>query len=74
MNLPDTSEAARRFVEKWSASDLSERAASHEHFIDLCRLITPQEMLRLGMPANKRGSTKRTADFTSIAMGGEFGI
>lgn len=26
-------------MEKWSASDLSERAASHEHFIDLCRLI-----------------------------------
>ncbi|HXE52333.1 MAG TPA: hypothetical protein VN541_04925 [Tepidisphaeraceae bacterium] len=32
-------EEAQRFVEKWSASDLSERAASHEHFIDLCRLL-----------------------------------
>jgi hypothetical protein len=28
-----------QFVEKWSRSDLSERAASQEHFIDLCRLI-----------------------------------
>ena len=32
-------EQAERFVEKWSQSDLSERAASHEHFIDLCRLV-----------------------------------
>jgi hypothetical protein len=28
-----------RFVEKWAGAELSERAASHEHFIDLCRLI-----------------------------------
>ena len=37
---------ADRFVEKWSKVELSERAASHEHFIDLCRLIhqpTPAE-------------------------------
>ena len=34
------------FVRKWAAADLSERAASHEHFTDLCRLInqpTPAE-------------------------------
>ncbi|HEY7087802.1 MAG TPA: hypothetical protein VH518_06905, partial [Tepidisphaeraceae bacterium] len=34
------------FVEKWSPSQLTERAASQEHFIDLCRLIgqpTPAE-------------------------------
>jgi hypothetical protein len=34
------------FVEKWSGVELSERAASHEHFIDLCRLLghpTPAE-------------------------------
>jgi hypothetical protein len=35
----DTETAAERFVEKWANSELSERAASHEHFIDLCRLI-----------------------------------
>ena len=39
MSVLDPTEAAERFVEKWSASELSERAASHEHFIDLCRLI-----------------------------------
>ena len=34
------------FVAKWSRVDLSERAASQEHFIDLCRLLgqpTPAE-------------------------------
>ena len=28
-----------RFAEKWAGTELSERAASHEHFIDLCRLV-----------------------------------
>lgn len=27
------------FVAKWSRAELSERAASHEHFIDLCHLL-----------------------------------
>src|SRR5690348_13630677 len=27
------------FVAKWSKAQLSERAASHEHFIDLCNLL-----------------------------------
>ena len=34
------------FVQKWKASQLKERSASQEHFIDLCRLIgqpTPAE-------------------------------
>jgi hypothetical protein len=31
--------SAEQFVEKWSRSELSERAASQEHFIDLCHLI-----------------------------------
>jgi hypothetical protein len=30
---------AQQFVEKWSRAELSERAASHEHFLDLCRLF-----------------------------------
>ena len=37
---------AEEFVEKWSRTQLSEKAASQEHFIDLCRLIgeaTPAE-------------------------------
>ncbi|MEX0875869.1 MAG: hypothetical protein WD114_00280, partial [Phycisphaerales bacterium] len=35
------------FIGKWSRSQLSERAASQEHFIDLCRLLgvkTPAEI------------------------------
>jgi len=35
-----------RFIAKWSRAVLSERAASQEHFIDLCRLLgqpTPAE-------------------------------
>jgi hypothetical protein len=27
------------FVQKWRRADLPERAASHEHFCDLCRLL-----------------------------------
>jgi type II restriction/modification system DNA methylase subunit YeeA len=35
------------FIKKWSKSQLSERAASQEHFLDLCRLLavkTPAEI------------------------------
>ena len=37
---------AHDFIDKWSASELKESSASHEHFIDLCRLLgkpTPAE-------------------------------
>lgn len=37
----------RDFVQKWSRSELRERASSHEHFIDLCNLLkhgTPAEL------------------------------
>jgi hypothetical protein len=37
---------AEQFVQKWATVDLPERAASQEHFIDLCRIIgqpTPAE-------------------------------
>jgi hypothetical protein len=36
-------EDAQQFVEKWSRAELTERAASHEHFLDLwaCRMMTP---------------------------------
>ena len=27
------------FIKKWKASNLKERSATHEHFIDLCRLL-----------------------------------
>ncbi len=29
-----------QFIAKWQRADLSERAASHEHFIDLCHLLS----------------------------------
>ena len=34
------------FIAKWRASELKERSGSHEHFIDICRLLgepTPAE-------------------------------
>lgn len=39
MSAVASPQEAQKFVEKWERSDLSERAASHEHFIDLCRLV-----------------------------------
>jgi hypothetical protein len=38
-SAPASPDAAARFVEKWSGVELSERAASQEHFLDLCRLL-----------------------------------
>ena len=29
----------QKFVEKWSRAGLTEAAASHEHFLDQCRLL-----------------------------------
>jgi len=43
--MPDEITPAQ-FIAKWSRAELSERAASQEHFIDLCRLLgqpTPAE-------------------------------
>src|SRR5438046_10467585 len=43
--MPDAITPAQ-FIAKWSRAELSERAASQEHFIDLCRLLgqpTPAE-------------------------------
>ncbi len=39
------------FISKWSKAQLSEQAASHEHFLDLCRLLgvkTPAELDPVG--------------------------
>jgi len=50
------------FVHKWSASQRTERAASQEHFIDLCRLLgepTPNEADPTGdFYAFEKGTTK----------------
>ena len=40
-------QSAEQFVQKWSPVELSERAASHEHFLDLCRLLG--QLAALGM-------------------------
>lgn len=42
----DSATTPARFIAKWSRASLSERAASQEHFLDLCRLLgqpTPAE-------------------------------
>lgn len=39
------------FISKWSKAQLSEQAASQEHFLDLCRLLgvkTPAELDPVG--------------------------
>lgn len=51
MSVVSSPDQAQRFVEKWKDAELSERAASHEHFIDLCRLVgqpTPAEADPIG--------------------------
>ncbi len=48
------------FIAKWRASELKERSASQEHFIDLCRLLgepTPAE----GDPIGERNCFERGA-------------
>ena len=52
------------FIRKWRASELKERSASQEHFIDLCRLLsepTPAEADPSGeMYCFERGARKET--------------
>ncbi len=53
-----------QFVEKWAASELKERSAAQEHFIDLCHLLdepTPAEVDPKGeFYCFERGATKTT--------------
>ncbi|ANL38324.1 class I SAM-dependent DNA methyltransferase [Rhizobium phaseoli] len=50
------------FITKWEAADLKERSASHEHFLDLCRLLdvpSPAQADPTGQSyAFERGATK----------------
>ncbi len=52
------------FIKKWKASTLTERAASHSHFLDLCALLdelTPTDSDPTGETyAFERGATKTT--------------
>ena len=52
------------FIKKWSGSTLTERAASHSHFIDLCHLLdepTPTDVDQTGASYTfEKGVTKTT--------------
>jgi len=52
------------FIKKWSGSTLTERAASHSHFIDLCHLLdepTPTDVDQTGEAYTfEKGVTKTT--------------
>ena len=74
MSLGASAGQVERFVEKWRGVELSERAASHEHFIDLCRLVgeaTPAESdptdedycFEKAMKVTRGGCTNRDQEF-----------
>ena len=42
MTTPPPSLDVASFIAKWRTSELKERSASQEHFIDLCRLLGEQ--------------------------------
>lgn len=55
------------FVAKWKGSDRSERAASQEHFIDLCQLLgapTPNED-----PTGETYAFEKGAEKTGVVAG-----
>jgi type II restriction/modification system DNA methylase subunit YeeA len=67
------------FIAKWKAAELSERAAAHQHFVDLCRLLnepTPAEADPKGeWYAFERGATKTTGGkgWADVWKRGHFG-
>src|SRR5215203_5751859 len=66
------SDAAEKFVEKWAGVELSERAASQEHFLDLCRLIghpTPAQADPTGVDFTFEKSVKVTASASKGSKG-----
>src|SRR4030042_4963959 len=65
------------FVKKWAASRGTERATSHEHFIDLCRLLneqTPNEADPTGdIYAFEKGAKRPDSDgFADVWLKGRF--
>lgn len=67
------------FITKWQNSKLKERAAAHEHFIDLCRMLgekTPAAVDASGQDyAFEVGATKSTGGrgFADVFKRGHFG-
>ena len=53
MHAENPTVTPNKFIAKWHASELKERSAAQEHFIDLCRLLgepTPAEADPRGEP------------------------
>ena len=77
--MPPPSITAPEFVKKWAASTRTERAASQEHFIDLCRLLaeaTPNEADPTGdFYAFEKGAEKTggAGGFADVWLKGHFG-
>lgn len=71
--------SADEFIRKWAPSELRERQGSHEHFIDLCRLLdepTPAEADPKGdWYCFERGATKSTGGegWADVWKRGHFG-
>ncbi|MCP4592754.1 MAG: hypothetical protein GY842_18620 [bacterium] len=66
-----------RFVTKWSRSKLPERAASQEHFIDLCRLLgqpTPAEHDATGAEYTFEKGVKKLTGPASAGSKGDGGF
>lgn len=67
------------FIKKWSGTKLKERAAAHEHFLDLCRLLeeqSPAEADPSGLDYGfEKGATKTTGGkgFADVFKRGCFG-
>lgn len=64
------------FVAKWSRVELSERAASHEHFLDLCRMLgqpTPAQHDATGAEYTFEKGVTVTGS-ASIGSRGDFGF
>jgi len=65
-----------QFVAKWKPVELSERAASQEHFIDLCRLLgqpTPAEHDATGAEYTFENGAAGDRGFADVWRRGKFG-
>src|ERR671927_1395544 len=76
---PSEPMTAERFIAKWRAADLTERAAAQSHFLDLCRLLDepfPTDVDPKGeWYCFERGATKTTGGegWADVWRRGHFG-
>ena len=49
------------FIAKWRASELKERSASQEHFLDLCRLLDEPTLAEADPSGRKQPRRPRAA-------------